>query len=115
MRALSRSYRILSSHARVPIDMIIKKDHEVIKDTCKMYRNSSDNVERQEYANQFIREVATHSVAEEIVLYPALRAKYVANFDYDCRFNQGSEVSKHLREEHHEIKVLLTQMDKMSQ
>ncbi|KAK9320006.1 hypothetical protein V1517DRAFT_265193 [Lipomyces orientalis] len=54
----------------------VKKDHRDIENCYESIINSDDLDTRTRWANQFVWEVATHSIGEEIVLYPAFE-KYI--------------------------------------
>ncbi|KAJ3367751.1 hypothetical protein GGF31_007098 [Allomyces arbusculus] len=58
-----------------PIDDLIRADHASVKDLWSRYQAAGADVpERRRIANELIREVAVHSVAEELVVYPEVRA-----------------------------------------
>ncbi|KAJ8097165.1 hypothetical protein POJ06DRAFT_286577 [Lipomyces tetrasporus] len=54
----------------------VKQDHRDIENCYESIINSDDLDTRTRWANQFVWEVATHSIGEEIVLYPAFE-KYL--------------------------------------
>ncbi|KAK9388450.1 hypothetical protein V1515DRAFT_567100 [Lipomyces mesembrius] len=54
----------------------VKQDHRDIENCHESIINSDDFDTRTRWANQFVWEVATHSIGEEIVLYPAFE-KYL--------------------------------------
>ncbi|KAI0404185.1 hypothetical protein F4802DRAFT_598384 [Xylaria palmicola] len=49
----------------------IREDHKQLKDYYNQVVNSKDPDEQERYRNAFIWELARHSIAEEIVVYPA--------------------------------------------
>ncbi|KAI0486175.1 hypothetical protein F4859DRAFT_511176 [Xylaria cf. heliscus] len=49
----------------------IREDHRQLKDYYNRAVNSTDPDEQERYGNAFIWELARHSIAEEIVVYPA--------------------------------------------
>jgi hemerythrin superfamily protein len=59
-------------------------------------------VQKQELAREVVRLLSAHSVKEEMVLYPAVRQ------------HLGAQVADLALKEHHELKVLLQQLDKTS-
>ncbi|KNE64420.1 hypothetical protein AMAG_09442 [Allomyces macrogynus ATCC 38327] len=68
--------RITEDNARDrPIDDLIRADHASVKDLWSRFQAAGADVpERRRVANELIREVAVHSVAEELVVYPEIRA-----------------------------------------
>ncbi len=50
--------------------LVIKQDHDLVRQTYDHYKRSIDDQERIKLSNLIIKLVAVHSVAEEIVLYP---------------------------------------------
>lgn len=70
-------------------DAIIE-DHKELKSYYDKVMNSSDPKTQTEYANQFVWELARHSIAEEIVVYPAME-KHVPN---------GMDMAEKDRQEH---------------
>lgn len=56
-----------------PIDNLIKMDHQVIKRIYDKFKCAIDKKESEQWRNQLVYEIACHSVAEEIVLYPIIR------------------------------------------
>jgi K+/H+ antiporter YhaU regulatory subunit KhtT len=49
----------------------IKKDHREIEEYYQHILNASDNDTATRWQNQFVWELARHSIAEELVVYPA--------------------------------------------
>jgi hemerythrin superfamily protein len=49
----------------------IKKDHREIEEYYQNILNASDNDTATRWQNQFVWELARHSIAEELVVYPA--------------------------------------------
>lgn len=60
-------------------------------------------IEKQKYANELIKSIAVHSVAEEIVVYPVLQS----------RLAHGQETASQSRQEHLEVKQALYELDHM--
>jgi hemerythrin superfamily protein len=50
----------------------IKKDHRELTDYYNEVINSSDHDHQERYGNQLTWELARHSVAEELLVYPAI-------------------------------------------
>ncbi|KAI9142058.1 HHE domain-containing protein [Paraphysoderma sedebokerense] len=92
------------STTQKPIDQLIVNDHNSFRDLFSRYRSHTGSLEeRQMIVNEIIREVAIHSVAEEVILYPAFES---ANLD-------GNVVADHLRKEHQIVKEDLYKLDSM--
>ena len=72
----------------VRISEAIKDDHRKLESCYNIIVNSEDEDERTQFQNQFTWELARHSVAEELVLFPAmekLRPEGKARLDDDRR------------------------------
>ena len=82
----------------------IKQDHDYIRRMHQSYQREQDPDEKQKFANELIRAISVHSVAEEIVVYPFLEA----------RLDKGSQTADHSREEHLGVKKELYALDHMS-
>lgn len=54
------------------ISTAIREDHKQLKEYYQRVTSSKDPDEQERYGNAFIWELARHSIAEEIVVYPAL-------------------------------------------
>lgn len=54
--------------------------------------------------NEFVREVAQHSIAEELLIYPIIENKNL--------LGEGERIADHLRQDHYEVKELLFNLDK---
>lgn len=72
----------------------IIKDHEELKSYYDKIMNSEDHNTQAEYQNQFVWELARHSIAEEIVVYPAME-KHVPN---------GMDMAEKDRQEHRAVR-----------
>ena len=53
----------------------IKTDHRKIEDYYSNVLNSTSDKEKVQWQNQFTWELARHSIAEELVVYPQLEKK----------------------------------------
>ena len=81
------------------ISQVILNDHrDLEKYYNEVINNPGNHDHQQRYGNQFIWELARHSVGEELVVYPAFE-KYLGS--------EGHEMAEHDRQEHHETKELL--------
>jgi len=76
----------------------IKKDHQEIKEYADNIRAATDNDTQTRWQNQFTWELARHSIAEELVVYPAF-AKHLGA--------KGQEMADKDRAEHLSVKEAL--------
>ncbi|KAF4335024.1 HHE domain protein [Fusarium beomiforme] len=76
----------------------ITQDHRELKRYYSEVVNSTDHDHQQRFGNQFVWELARHSVGEELIVYPALEKHLGA---------KGKQYADEDREEHHDVKVLL--------
>ena len=83
---------------------VLVKDHEEMKEFFRQLEATTDPEERRDVADRLTAEVARHSVAEEMFLYPAAR-KVLPNGD--------ALVDEEL-EEHAEAEKLLKQWEGMA-
>ncbi|GAB5593999.1 hypothetical protein Unana1_08899 [Umbelopsis nana] len=81
------------------------QDHEQVKTLWSQFQAEKDRQEQEKIANQIIYEVAVHSHAEELILYPSY-SKSLAS--------KGKEIADHSRLEHDEIKKNLYKVDRLS-
>jgi hypothetical protein len=87
--------RLATLRAASTISEAITKDHRELKQYYDEIVNNPDNIDHQtRYGNQFTWELARHSVAEELLVYPALE-KYLGD--------KGKEHADHDRAEHHKV------------
>jgi hypothetical protein len=87
--------RFVSIRAASTISEAITKDHRELKEYYNEIVNNPDDIDHQtRYGNQFTWELARHSVAEELLVYPALE-KYLGD--------KGKEHADHDRQEHHKV------------
>src|SRR4051794_15192893 len=80
---------------------VLVKDHEEMKEFFQQLEATTDPNERRDIADRLTAEVARHSVAEEMFLYPAAR-KALPN---------GDELVDEELEEHAEAEKLLKQWE----
>ncbi|KAG5805089.1 hypothetical protein H9Q74_010834 [Fusarium xylarioides] len=76
----------------------IIKDHRELKKYYTEVVNSTDHDHQQRFGNQFVWELARHSISEELVVYPAME-KYMGD--------KGRRLADEDREEHHQVKERL--------
>ncbi|KAB5580444.1 hemerythrin HHE cation binding domain-containing protein [Coniochaeta sp. 2T2.1] len=84
-------------------DAIIE-DHKELKSYYDKIMSSHDPKTQTEYQNLFVWELARHSIAEEIVVYPAFE-KHVPD---------GKNMAKKDRQEHRTVKEKLYEFQKLS-
>ncbi|KAI0189323.1 HHE domain protein [Xylaria flabelliformis] len=86
------------------ISEAIREDHKQLKDYYNRVVNSKDLDEQERYGNAFIWELARHSIAEEIVVYPA--------FERDIH-DDGKGIADKDRAQHQGIKEQLYEFQKL--
>jgi len=79
-------------------DAIIKDHRELEQYYNEVVNNANNHDHMQRYGNQFTWELARHSVAEELVVYPAMEKHLGA---------EGKEMAESDRKEHHQVKEML--------
>ncbi|KAH7081432.1 hypothetical protein BKA63DRAFT_530473 [Paraphoma chrysanthemicola] len=100
------SSRLASLRAASTISEAITHDHRELQKYYNEIVNNPDDIDHQtRYGNQFTWELARHSVAEELLVYPAME-KYMGD--------KGKEHAEHDRKEHHKVKELLKEFQNMS-
>ena len=82
----------------------IKKDHREMKQYYNEVINSSDHDHQDRYGNQFTWELARHSVAEELLVYPALESHLG---------EEGHKIAEEDRKAHHLVKNLLKEFQNL--
>ncbi|KHN97527.1 HHE domain containing protein [Metarhizium album ARSEF 1941] len=88
------------------ISQAVIDDHrELEKYYNEVVHNANDYGRQQRFGNQFIWDLARHSVGEELVVYPALEKHLGA---------EGKEMAEHDRKEHHSVKQMLEEFQEMS-
>lgn len=75
----------------------IKKDHRELEQYYNEVVNSSDHDHQERFGNQFVWELARHSVAEELIVYPAFESHMG---------EKGSKMAEGDRKEHHRVSHL---------
>lgn len=74
---------------------LIKHDHEELKQFYNNIKNSKSEDEQVRWQNQFVWELARHSVAEEIVVYPA----------FEEHIPDGLRMAEKDRSEHQQVRA----------
>jgi len=80
------------------ISAAIKKDHRELEEYYENIINAKDNDEATRWQNQFTWELARHSIAEELVVYPAFEKNLGA---------KGKNMADKDRAEHQNVKEKL--------
>ncbi|TWU72570.1 hypothetical protein ED733_002055 [Metarhizium rileyi] len=88
------------------ISQAIIDDHRELEQYYnEVVNNANDHDHQQRFGNQFVWELARHSVGEELVVYPAME-KYLGA--------KGKEMAESDRREHHTVKQLLKEFQEMA-
>jgi len=82
-----------TSHGTVTDALL--KDHREIESYYNEVVNSTDHDHQERFGNQFTWELARHSVAEELIIYPAFE-KYLGA--------KGKQMADSDRAQHHQVK-----------
>ena len=78
-----------------PIDNLILADHQVVRKIYDKFKSAVSREDADKWRNQLVYEVAVHSLAEEIVLYPVIRDQLPNG---QMLFNQSIEEHKEVKE-----------------
>ncbi|KAL2163826.1 hypothetical protein VTH06DRAFT_5885 [Thermothelomyces fergusii] len=82
----------------------ITKDHRELEQCYNEIINSNDHDHQARFGNQFTWELARHSVAEELIVYPAFE-KHMGD--------RGHQMAESDRKDHHRVKELLKEFQNM--
>lgn len=85
-------------------DALVRDHRELEKYYNEVVNNPNDHDHQQRYGNQFTWELARHSIAEELIIYPAFE-KYLGQ--------KGKAIAEKDRGEHHEVKLFLKEFQNM--
>ncbi|KAK7178158.1 HHE domain-containing protein [Paraphaeosphaeria sporulosa] len=100
--------RVSTLRARIAamstVSDVIIHDHKELKDCYDEIVNSTDHDHQARYGNQFVWELARHSIAEELIIYPAFE-KYLGQ--------EGKSMAESDRKEHHKLKEYLKEFQNM--
>ncbi len=91
MEYMKTQYQEGFSHT---IENLIIQDHNVIKTVYEKFKAASSKDEAERWRNEFVYEIARHSIAEELILYPLMRS----------HFPDGENLFQTSIKEHHEVK-----------
>jgi Hemerythrin HHE cation binding domain len=69
---LSKRYYSATANTMPLISEVIKNDHRELEDAYKKILNATDTNEKIKWQNQFTWELVRHSIAEELLVYPAM-------------------------------------------
>ncbi|KAJ3532818.1 hypothetical protein NMY22_g7591 [Coprinellus aureogranulatus] len=83
----------------------IKQDHREIEAFYNEYCKATDKEAQTKWANQLTWEIARHSIAEELVVYPLLE---------QAMGDKGHGMAEHDREDHQAVKDGLKKMEKLT-
>ncbi|KAK4676655.1 hypothetical protein QC764_000360 [Podospora pseudoanserina] len=86
------------------ISEVITKDHRELEQYYNEVINSNDPDHQQRFGNQFTWELARHSVAEELIVYPAFESHMG---------DKGHAMAEDDRKQHHRVKELLKEFQNM--
>ncbi|KAF9360834.1 hypothetical protein BGX34_007470 [Mortierella sp. NVP85] len=75
----------------------VKQDHRELRDAYDNIMGGTSNDERTRWQNQFVWELARHSVGEELVVYPA----------FESHLENGKEMADKDRKDHRSVKEAL--------
>ncbi|KAK8203604.1 hypothetical protein M8818_005254 [Zalaria obscura] len=103
LRATSLRTFSLSSTMSVKVSEGITHDHRELEEYKNNILSAKDNDDKVKWQNQFTWELARHSIAEELVVYPAME-KYVPG---------GKDMAEKDRDEHQTVKELLYKFQKL--
>lgn len=84
---------------------LIKQDHRTVKALFRKFEKATRRSERQKLGEEIIEELSVHAAIEEQLIYPALRARAKRN---------GEDAVLNALEEHHAVKMVLAELDKMN-
>jgi hemerythrin superfamily protein len=83
---------------------LIKQDHRMVKGLFRKFERASRSADRQKIGQEIIEELSVHSAIEEQLIYPLIEA----------RGQQLHEPVLNALEEHHAVKLTLSELDGMS-
>jgi len=86
------------------VSSAIIQDHNELKEYHQKFSSASTEDEKTRWANQFRWELARHSIAEELLIYPELERLFGS---------EGKGLADHDREEHQEAKNMLYELQQM--
>ncbi|KAL2760990.1 hypothetical protein ACRALDRAFT_2093872 [Sodiomyces alcalophilus JCM 7366] len=87
------------------ISKTITNEHRQLEKCFNEITSSSDHDHQERFGNQFTWELARHSIAEELIVYPAFE-KYMGS--------KGHQMAEDDRKAHHQVKEMLKEFQNMS-
>ena len=90
-----RPFSVTAAKMTTISDAIIH-DHKELKDYYSKIKNASDSDTKKRWRNQFVWELARHSIAEELVVYPAMEKHITPG---------GKQMADKDREEHQTVRL----------
>ncbi|KAL6872230.1 hypothetical protein HDV57DRAFT_520362 [Trichoderma longibrachiatum] len=103
-RQIQPRYLSTTPYLKTRISDAIVKDHRELEDYYNRITQSRDLDEQTRYQNQFVWELARHSISEELVVYPVLEKSII----------NGQQIAQKDREEHQKVKEKLYIFQKLS-
>ena len=82
---------------------LLRKDHATVKNLFRQFEKADRNAERQKLGQEIIEELSVHAVIEEQLIYPLLRER-------EARME---DPILNALEEHHAVKLVLAELDKL--
>jgi len=98
-------YFAMASDSRTTIAEAIVRDHRELEEYYNNIKNASDHDTATRWQNQFVWELARHSIGEELVVYPAFE-KYLGE--------KGMDMANKDRAEHNQLKVELKKFQNLN-
>lgn len=92
-RQIQPRYLSTTPYLKTRISDAIVKDHRELEDYYNRITQSRDLDEQTRYQNQFVWELARHSISEELVVYPVLEKSII----------NGQQIAQKDREEHQKV------------
>ena len=83
---------------------LIKQDHRTVKGLFRRFQSADRHSEKQKLGQEIIEELSVHAAIEEQLIYPLLRA----------RGQRMEEAVLNALEEHHAVKLVLAELDKLT-
>jgi hemerythrin superfamily protein len=80
---------------------LLAADHREVKELVAAVLASDDPAQRRDLADSIIGQLVRHSVAEETIVYPVMRA----------RLPEGDKAVEHDTEEHKELETLMKRLE----
>jgi hemerythrin superfamily protein len=83
---------------------LIKQDHRTVKGLFRKFEKANRTADKQKIGQEIIEELSIHAAIEEQLIYPLLNA----------RGRKLEQPVLNALEEHHAVKLILAELDKMS-